>query len=365
MDIKGRIINFILFSIIFAISVILSGCLNLSPKVVEVNFDLLSVSKNDTSYDAVVIVKSMSGNRKIPLDAFFVGTGKRIFFLSDSLNVTIIRKGNNTDLVEPCDIYKIHLKASDKYLNICPQTHDLRILSYLFVKPNAEIFGDTTGYIVNPEKDKRKGIIVPPHRACYFNNTIFILDDCLIGSKGTILKPLDIENVNLKSLNTRGFTLKRIIYEIVGADTLGIVMAIDKNGYGFSIENDEQGAFLFAPIKNEKEALSYLQFLMHDIQYSVRRRQYKEITSDKMFTYTINMIKKHCKERGKDIKIIRIPPTKVTKVKAEGKKYIVERVYFTQFPEKIEYVKAFVYKNGKVKIIKKYDCIIGISYVML
>lgn len=337
---------------------------------------MLSISKNNSTYDAAILVKSMSGDRLIPMDAFFIDTGERFFLLSDSSNVTVIREGNNTYAIEPNDIYVIHLKPSDKYLDIRPQSHDIRILAHLFVKPNANTFENATKYVVNSEINKCEGFIVPQHKVCYADGRIIVLDDCMIGSSGTILSPsnkshmavLAEENVTLENLTIRKeFTLKRIIYDIVGGDVLGVVMAVDKNGYGFSIEpmNDAQGAFLFAPIKNEKEALDYLRFLIHDVQYSVMGRQYEDITSDGMFEDSVNEIREHCKDKGKQMRIIKMPPTNVTTVKADGEKYIVERVYFTRFPEKIEYVKALVYKNGKIDVIENYDCIIGTFYYML
>ncbi len=357
-----KILNISFLSLLLVI--VFYGCL--SPqltKVTKVNLEMLSISKNGSSYDAAILVKSISGDRFIPMDALFVNTEERVFLLSDSSNVTVIREGNNTNAIEPNDIYIIHLKPSDKYLDILPQSHDLRIFTRLFVKPNVDTFANATKYIVN---DEREEFIVPHHKAVYYDGKIILLNDCIVGEKGKIIQPLAEEKVNLNLTLREGFTLKRIIYSVAGADSLGIVMAIH-NGYGFSIEpmNDAQGAFLFAPIKNEKEALDYLRFLMHDVQYSVMGRQYEEITSDGMFDDSINEIKKHCKAKGEQMRIVKMPPTNFTTVKADGEKYIVERVYFTKFPEKIEYVKAVVYKNGEIDIIENYDCVIGVFYYML
>jgi len=359
---SANAIKVILFFVIAGL--VLSGCLNpQKPEVAEIKLELLSISKNGSGYDATILVKSISGDRFIPTDALFVNTGERVFMLSDSSNVTVIREGNNTNAIEPNDIYMIHLKPSDKYLDIYPQSHDLRILTRLFVKPNANTFANATKYIVN---DEREGFIVPHHKAAYYDGKIILLDDCIVGEKGRIIQPLAEEKVNLNLTLREGFTLKRIIYSVAGADSLGIVMAIH-NGYGFSIEpmNDAQGAFLFAPIENEKVALDYLRFLMHDVQYSAMGRKYEEITSDGMFEDSINEIKKHCKDKGEQMRIVKMPSTNFTTVKADGEKYIVERVYFTRFPEKIEYIKAIVYKNGYIDIIENYDCVIGVYYYML
>jgi len=347
----------------------LSGCLNPpKPEVTEIKLDLLSISKNGSSYNAAILVKSISGDRVIPLFAFFVNTRERLFMLSDSSNVTVIRGGNNTNAIEPNDIYVIHLKPSDKYIDIYPQSHDLRILAWLLVKPNSNIFADSTKYIVNPEMDGREGSIVPSHKEVYYDGKIILLGDCIVGEKGKIIQPLVEENITLRNLTIReGFTLKRVIYDVVGADALGIVMAIDENGYGFSIEpmNDVQGAFLFAPIESKEGALNYLRFLMHDVQYSVMGRWYEDIANEDRFSDVIETIEEHSKERGEQMKIVRMPPTNVTTVKADGEKYIVERVYFTIFPEKIEYVKAIIYKNGSIDIIEKYDCVMGVTYVFV
>lgn len=108
---------------------VVPSCLSSSPpEMVVVEFELRSISKNDLNRDVIILVKSVSGKRKIPMDVFFVDTGKRIFMLKDSSNVTILRGGNRIDEVEPDDIYVIHLRATDRYLDIYPYSHDLRIL---------------------------------------------------------------------------------------------------------------------------------------------------------------------------------------------------------------------------------------------
>lgn len=357
-------LSFVLFFVIAGL--ILSGCLNPpKPEVAEIKLELLSISKNGSNYDAAILVKSISGDRVIPLDALFVNTGERVFMLSDSSNVTVIREGKNTNAIDPNDIYIIHLKPSDKYIDIHPQSHDLRVLAFLLVKPNSNTFANAIKYIVN---DEHEGFIVPHHKAVYYDGKIILLGDCIVGEKGRIIQPLAEENVTLKNLTMReGFTLKRVIYDVVGADALGIIMAINENGYGFSIEpmNDVQGAFLFAPIESKEGALNYLRFLMHDVQYSVMGRWYEDIANEDRFSDVIETIEEHSKERGEQMKIVRMPPTNVTTVKTDGEKYIVERVYFTIFPEKIEYVKAIIYKNGSIDIIERYDCVMGVTYVFV
>ena len=300
--------------IVLLLIIIFSGCLSPNPpKVTEISLDLLIISKNSSAYDAVVVINSVTGERRIPVDALFVETGERTFFFGDTASVSVLRAGNDSETIEAGDIYVVHLLPSDKYLEIRPQSHDLRILARLTVKPDTGTFANATGYVVNPDTDeKREGVIVPHHSVGYYRGKIIVLDDCMVGEKGEVIRPLAEEELNLTV--REGFTLKLVIYDTVGADALGVAMAV-RNGYGFSIEpmNVEQAAFLFAPIKSEEKALHYLQFLMHDTQYSAAGRAYEEIKDGDLPVY-VEMIKEHCKE----VKFGERLPTNSTRVEEGG-----------------------------------------------
>ncbi len=352
---------FVLFFTFFG-SIFL-GCLSPNPpKVTEISLDLLTVSKSSSAYDAVVVINSVTGERRIPVDALFVETGERTFFFGDTANVSVLRAGSDSEAIESGDIYVVHLLPSDKYLEIRPQSHDLRILARLTVKPDTGMFANATRYIVNPDTDEeREGIIVPHHRVGYYNGKIIVFDDCMIGEKGKVIQSLVEEDINLNLTVREGFTLKRVIYDTVGADALSVAVAV-RNGYGFSIEpmNVEQAVFLFAPIKSEEKALRYLQFLMHDTQHSAAGRAYEEIKDGDLPVY-VEMIKEHCKE----VKFGERLPTNSTRVEREGDKFIVERVYYTPFPERVRYVKAIVYESGEVEVVESRDYVTGCVYRML
>ena len=347
----------------FILSLTFCGCITKpSPKVTEISLDLLTIFQNSSAYDAVVIINSTSGERKIPVDAFFVETGERFFFFSDTANVSVLRAGNDSKTIESGDIYVIHLLPSDKYLEIRPQSHDLRILARLIVKPDARTFANATGYIVNSDTDEeREGFIVPRHKVGYYNGKIIVLEDCMVGEKGKVIQSLAEGDINPNLTVREGFTLKRVIYDTAGADALGVVMAVHRD-YGFSVEpmNAKQAAFLFAFLKSEKEALRYLQFLMHDTQYSAEGRSYKEITTEEELSEFVETIKEQCKE----IKVEMRPPTNATIVEKADDRFVIERIYYIPFQERIIYVKAIVYENGEIEVVEGYNYITGCVYRM-
>jgi len=212
----------------------------------------------------------------------------------------------------------------------------------------------------------------PGHAVEYKKGFLIVKRDFGDLVSGEVVKVLQEVDVGpFEHLSPRkGYRLKWMVYRWIGADALGVTVAIhEETGYGFSVEpmNYRQASFLFAPIESEEEALEYLCFLMHDTQPSIRGRVYKEVTSEEVFKEVLAEMERHCLETGDKLEFKERPPVNHTRVTAVKEGFLVERVYYMQFlgHEKLVYAKALVYRDGKVKMLEHYAFVIGAEYYRL
>ncbi|ADC64233.1 hypothetical protein Ferp_0041 [Ferroglobus placidus DSM 10642] len=338
----------------------LCGCIEEKQSATHVNFELISVMKDNSTYKAVVFIKSIERNKSIPVSAFLVKTKNKMFSL-DSENVWVPGSGRMSS-IETGKIFVVNLSENDGYFWIYPAHHNSRVLGYLLVA------------LTNLSEKEIKEIpiplkppVFPRHSVAYKNGKLFLLDNTIFGKAGDVIdefKEVEINETRNLSLK-KGYSLKRIVLGVRGADVHEIVVAVHNNS-GFWVEpgNYEQGAFLFAPIDSSEKAIEYLNFLMFKTRYSVAGRTAFWIKSEEELKNIVAEMERHASELGRKLLVLEHPPVNFTEVKELNQAFLVREIYYTKYPESIRYLEALINENGEVKIVADRICIKGVNYSM-
>lgn len=220
------------------------------------------------------------------------------------------------------------------------------------------------GYLINVEVwsdfETKPLPIFPPHTVLFDGlRDILILKDKKIPypEYEEDTPPLSYRMKKLyPSLKPReGFELKRIIYERVGGDEIGYVIAQYRDGMGFGVEGWEQASFLFSPIDTPGKAIDYVRFIAHEIGLSAYTREHKELESEVEFKKALEDMK----AEG-EFKVLREPPIRFTRAKPADGGFIVERLYMKRLIRpRIIYEKWEVSREGKARRLEGFVCAEG------
>ncbi|WP_048152052.1 hypothetical protein [Palaeococcus ferrophilus] len=230
------------FFLVAVLLVLLLGCIGGRPGVTRVDFELITVMKEGSTYRAVVFVRSVEPRESIPASAFSVATRNGIFFL-DSENVSFLGL-EGAPYIEEGRIFVITLRKGDGYFWIYPTHYDVAIEGHLLV-----VVGNLTEEEAGEMSHSLKPPIFPKHSVAYKDGRLFLLEDTGFGKAGEVISGFkEEEATGMGNLTLReGYSLKRITIEGEGGSVQEITVAVYKGSRGFWVEpgNEEQRSFLF------------------------------------------------------------------------------------------------------------------------
>lgn len=201
----------------------------------------------------------------------------------------------------------------------------------------------------------------PPHEVSFNSG---VLKGQTVGIRNVVeFEEIEMEKYSHLRLK-KGFYLCRAIYEFVGADARGFLVAVQKeSNKGFAVEplNSEHGSFLFAPIGSCEEALEYVKLLVHETPDSYYDRDHTYIHDKKSFENYFEMMKREVTSEKDRVEWIKKPPSIITRVIEQSHgNFLVELVYKASLQQqRFEYLACQVKEDGGLKLKERYMFVKG------